>query len=144
MKPILLLMLIIVMVSAVHAQLPEQPYIGLFAGEDRTSSCVTGTGFYQVEMWIWCLSSDGGQMCAEFAIQYPSNVIWSTVTNNDPIISVMLGGLPDAVSVCYNECQYDWIWPFHQRLYVTDSEPSWVEIIAHPEAGQVQFANCSP
>lgn len=144
MKFILLFMLIILMVSAVQAQLPENPYIGLFIDQDRSSSCVNGTSPYFFEMWIWCLPNSDGQMCAEFAIQYPSNTVESTITKNDQLISVELGSLPDGISVCYNECQRDWNWPYHQTIYAFGSDPSWIEIIPHPDIGLVQFADCTP
>jgi hypothetical protein len=128
---------------SLYAQLPENPYIGLFADEGRSISCVTGAGFYPVEMWIWCLPSWNGQMCAEFSIQYPGNVIQTTVTRNESIISVELGSLVDGMSVCYKECLSDWNWNYHQTLFVTNSDPSWIEVIPHPDYGGVRFASCA-
>jgi hypothetical protein len=103
-------------------------------------------GFYPVEMWIWCLPDNQGQICAEFMIVYPPNVIQSTVTNNTDIISVTLGDLASGMSVCYVTCQWDWNWPFHQLLYVTDPTPSEVIITKHPDPTIMcpQFATCEP
>jgi hypothetical protein len=111
---------------------------------------VTGTGFYPVDMYIWCCPRvagewDDGVICAEFAISYPGNVIQSTITKNTGIISVDLGELPVGYSVCYVECQYDWHWIAYQRLYVTNAEPSWIEIVKHsdPNILDVQYAPCN-
>ncbi|UCF04556.1 MAG: Ig-like domain-containing protein [bacterium] len=123
----------------------EGGYIGLYVDEYHSNSCVEGEGFYPVVMWIWCLPSENGQICAEFAVSYPANVIQSTVTEN-PIVSVKLGTLETGMSVCYVSCQYDWNWPFRQMLYVADSDATTIEIIKHPDpaVSAVQFANCLP
>lgn len=132
-----------------HADAPIG-YIGLFADYEYSTWCVAGEGYYFFEMWVWCLPSYDGQICAEFAISYPSNVIQSTITRNTPLLAVTL---PDCimcegnmcmVGCCYVSCQWDWHWIFHQQLYVTDQTPSYCEIVAHPYAGTYQLANCLP
>ena len=116
--------------------------IGLFANDTHDNFCVAGTGMYQVEMWVWCFPSQNGQICAEFKVQYPTNVIVSDVTENMALNSVTLGDLASGVSVCYINCQYDWNWPFHQTLYVTSAETTRARIVAHPLVGIHQFASC--
>ena len=112
---------LLIATAALDVRGQEIGVINLFADDHHSCWCADGAApFYSVEMWVWCLPSERGQMCAEFAVSYPSNVIESTVTQNDAIISVRLGDLPNGVSVCYVVCQYDWNWPFHQTLYVTD------------------------
>ena len=144
MKKALLLMFAILLISgAVNAQLPPEGYIGLYADAGHTTQCVSGAGMYQVEMWIWCWPSVRGQICAEFRVLYPANLIQSTVTSNTDIISVTLGDLPAGMSVCYLACQTDWHWPFHQALWVTDATQTMIEIGSHPDAGVYQFANCN-
>jgi len=145
-KRLILLTLALLLVSSTAIAQPPVGYIGLFIDESHTTSCVTGVGFYPVEMWIWCLPSYAGQICAEFMIAYPPNVIQSTTTPNTAIISVTLGDLPSGMSVCYISCQWDWHWPFHQLLYVTDPTPTEVNIVKHPDPSIlcVQFANCEP
>jgi hypothetical protein len=118
--------------------------MGLFIDEARSSWCAEGVGFYPVEMWVWCLPGDEGQICAEFALAYPPNVIQSTVTKNVALISVDMGDLASGWSVCYIVCQYDWNWPAHQALWVTDPTETDVIIIAHPGVGTYQYANCAP
>ena len=132
--------------NSIFAQCGPPPigYIGLYADDSHSSCCVTGIGFYPVEMWIWFLPGVNGMICVEFAISYPENVIRSTVIQH-PSISVVLGDLETGISACYPDCQTDWIWQYHQLLYVTDSTPSWIEIIPHPEAyGYVNVAPCTP
>jgi hypothetical protein len=116
--------------------------IGLYASDTHDTYCVSGAGMYQVEMWVWCKPGTNGQMCAEFMVSYPSNVITSIVTNNEEINSVVLGDVASGVSVCYIDCQYEWNWPFHQTLYVTSAEKTVAKIVPHPQVGTYQFANC--
>lgn len=101
-------------------------------------------GIFPFEMWVWCLPSWNGMICSEFGICYPPNVIQSTVTWNDPIISVMFGDLPSGLSVCYTICQWDWTWICHQTCYLTDTSVGLIELCPHPDVGVYQFANCNP
>ncbi len=143
MKKILLLTVALLLVASVaNAQLPPQGYMGLFTDEARTAWCVTGVGFYPAKMWILCLPSYLGQMCAEFMICYPPNVIQSTVYENSAIISVTLGSLSGGMSVCYQECQWAWHWNFNQDLWVTTADMTHIYICPHPDTGEINFANC--
>ncbi|UCF06850.1 MAG: hypothetical protein JSV33_07455 [bacterium] len=151
MKKGLLLSLALLLVSGVaFAQLPPVGYIGLYtdtgAPPDPLSSCVTGTGFYPVEMYIWTLPSENGMICAEFMITYPASVIQSTVTTS-PDVSVTLGTLDTGMSACLLNCSWTWTWYFHQTIYVTDdATPMSCQIVKHPDLAIlcVQFANCDP
>lgn len=142
MKSIFLLALFIIVFP--HLICAQGDFIGLYANDEHSVSCVTGVGFYSVEMWIWCLPVQYEHLCAEFAIQYPSNVIASTVTGNTALISVTIGDLQTGISVCYVGCQSYWYWLFHQSLWVINDTPTWIEIITHPDPyiECVQFAPC--
>ncbi|UCF06936.1 MAG: hypothetical protein JSV33_07925 [bacterium] len=139
--------LIIVALLLVYGSAFAQPvgYIGLFVDDSHSFWCAEGSGFYSFEMWIWCLPSERGMICAEFMCVYPANVIQSTLTTN-PIVSVTLGTLDTGMSVCYFACEWDWNWPFHQTLWVTDATESVITIEKHPDPNIVciQFANCEP
>jgi hypothetical protein len=114
-------------------------YIGLFADDYHGSWCVTGEGFYLVEMWVWCLPSENGLICYEMGVDYPSNVIQSTATWNNNI-NPCVGCTK--YSLCFIWCETYWVWPWHQTLYVTDSEKSVIEITVHPDWGILSFYNC--
>ncbi len=123
------------------AQLPPTGYIGLYADENHSDmyvDCVPFTPFY---MWIWCLPGQNGQIAAEYAISYPANVIPGTVTANDHI-PVSLGNLEAGISYSYTVCQWDWHWDYKQLLYLTNTDQSEIEIVAHPDIGTYQFASC--
>lgn len=140
-KAILLTAALLLVAGAVNAQ-----YIGLYADAGHSTWCASGVGFYPVEMWIWCLPGSQGEICAEFMVEYPVNTIQSTVTWNEPIISVSLGDLGSGLSVCLVACEWTWNWPGHQLIYVTDPTPGYCEIVKHPDPAveAVQFANCEP
>ncbi len=125
----------------VNAQGPPVGYIGLFTDDMRSSWCAQGEGFYPVEMWIWCLPGALGMICYEMGLNFPSNVIESTATSNDAL-SPCVGCT--RWSLCFMMCQLDWVWIWHQTLWVTDSEPSIVEITGHPQSGMHRFYNCEP
>ena len=144
----ILLMLVITYINGVFAQAPDVTHIGLYNFDydwRPGSSCATSPTqdpFYPVDVYVYCLPDAEGLLCIEFSIEYPGNVIQSTVSQNDDIISVTLGDLPSGMSVCYTDCQYGWHWVFQQRLYATDLIPSWIEIREHPSTGYVGYANC--
>jgi hypothetical protein len=142
MKKALLLLFLSLLCSG-SAAASTGAYMGLYTDSEHMYWCVSGVGFYPVEMWIWCLPGDQGVFCNEFMISYPPNAIQSTVTRN-PIISVDLGDLGWGMSVCYTACQTDWFWNYHQLLWVTDPSQTQCTIVAHPDVGAVQIANCEP
>jgi hypothetical protein len=143
MKKVLLLAVALLLVASVaNAQLPPVGYIGLFTGEDHSAWCANGTGFYPVDVWILCLPSYLGQICAEFKLSNPPNVIPSTVTFNTPLISVSLGDLDPGISVCYVACQDNWHWIAHRLYYVSGPGLTYIEIVPSPGPGVYQFANC--
>lgn len=117
-------------------------WIGLFADDSHNSWCVAGEGFYPVEMWVWSYPSANGQMAAEYGIAYPANVIRSTITVNEAIVSNVFGDLPQGVTVWYSECQYGWTWNIHQLIYVTDATKTYCEIVPHADTGSYQLASC--
>ena len=144
MKRILLLSLASILLSgAAFAQGSPFGYIGLFNDVDHSVWC-TEVGCYMIEMWIWCLPSERGQIGADFMIRYPANVVQGTVMWNEPIISLAIGDLPTGLSLNFGTCQWDWLWICHQVIYVTDPMPSYVEVCAHPIAGPYRFVNCLP
>ena len=143
MKKALLLAFAVLLISgAANAQLPPEGYIGLYADGARLTQCASGVGMYPVEMWVWCWPSVRGAICAEFRIVYPGNLIQSTVTWNDDIISVALGDFPSGLSVCYIDCMMDWHWIGHQALYATSADQTVIEVGPHPDVAVYQFANC--
>jgi hypothetical protein len=142
-KALLVAVVLLLSASAANAVGPPTGYIGLFTGETHSAWCVNGAGFYPAEMWVMCLPSYLGQICAEFRVCYPANVIQSTVTWNTALISVSLGDLPSGLSVCFVGCQNAWLWICHQALWVTDPSLTYIYICPHPTVGVYQFANCT-
>jgi hypothetical protein len=147
MKKALLLAVALMLVATVAQAQPPTGYIGLFTDDTRTEWCATGVGFYPVEVWVMCLPSYLGQICCEFKLCYPANMVPSTATFNTPIISVTLGDLDTGISVCYVDCQWNWHWVVHRTYYVTDPTQTYLYICAKPPPegpGVYQFANCEP
>jgi hypothetical protein len=145
-KLIFLIVALHVVTGAAFAQ-PPMGYMGLFADESHSVWCATGAGFYSVTMWVWCLPSERGMICADFAISYPVNVIPSTVTYN-PELGIIIPDppYPDGLSLCFQGCRWDWVWLFHRDLWVTDQTQTYIEIVKYPDPGveHIQFANCEP
>lgn len=122
----------------------EVGYIGLFAGDSTSSSCVNAeSDLFPFEMWVWCRPSIKGLHCAQFKLLYPSNIIPGACTENDEIVAISSGSLASGISVCYSECQYEWHWSYRQTMYLTGYDSSEVVIVPHPEVGSIDFINCA-
>ncbi len=118
--------------------------IAIYADEARSVSDVFFPGsIHQFDIYIFCLPGEDGLMCAEFAVDYPGNVITTQATGN-PGLSVSLGDLESGMSTCFLDCRDDWVWTHVQTLFLTDGTPSRIEIVPHPASGEYQFTNCLP
>ncbi len=134
-KASVFLLVFLIVSPAVHSQLPPQGYVGLYSDQNHSCWCVNEMPMTPVEMWVWVLPGENGLLCAEFDVSFPSNVVTSTVTWN-PDLQVTLPPSP-----CFPECQSDWNWIYHQLIYVTSEEPSFIQIIASSD-DILQFTTC--
>ncbi len=144
MKRLLMVLLLFISFGTAHAQLPQTAYIGLFADEDHLSWCVNGQVFYGCEMWVWVLPSERGVMCVEFKVEYPDNVIQSTILQCWGDFTLDIEDPAMGYSACALECRLEWFCVFVQQLYVTSAEETRCEIVPHVGAGAYQVANCEP
>lgn len=145
MKPILIILAAVLCLCPggdVHAS--GYGRIAIFADADHSVSEVWQSGpMSQFDIYIFCLPGDNGMLCAEFSVEYPENVIASTVTDN-PGLSITFGDLDSGMSACFAACQHDWVWTHMQTLILTDATPATIEIEAHTGVGVYQFTNCEP
>jgi hypothetical protein len=139
----IIVLAIIVLPVIVYSQSNSNGYIGLFIDDAHSSWCVTFSGEFQaLEVWVWCLPGVNGVICANFDLHYPSNIIVSTSYINEDIFSPSLSNTECLPGYCYKECQYDWHWIYRTVFYITDYEPSYIEIIDHPVCGYYHLNNC--
>ena len=75
MKPLMLAILILSIPVVMNAQAPPAGRIGLYLDEARLQNEVTGGALTQFDVWVWCQPGENGQICAEFAIDYPTGVV---------------------------------------------------------------------
>jgi hypothetical protein len=136
------LLLVFVLLISTTPLSAQYGYIGIFGDAQHVYNAYCPVkGIHSIEMWIWCLPGQDGQMGAEFSVAYPPNAIQSTITYNE-IVSVYLGDLCSGFSVCYKHCQYDWHWICHQTIWVVDQVPSVLAVAPHPDVGAYQFISC--
>lgn len=138
--------LLCVLAPAGFAQAPIGE-IGLYADASHESYCVSGTGFYPVEMYVWARPTTPlGLMAVEFAIQYPANVAPGAITMSDSA-SVFLGNPQSGITIAFLDCQSDWLWVLHQTVYVMNQDPSWAVLVKDPTElyhPDVIGCDCSP
>ncbi|MGD1047208.1 MAG: FlgD immunoglobulin-like domain containing protein [Candidatus Krumholzibacteriaceae bacterium] len=139
-----LLLLVASLVALAPAVFADTPIgqIGLYADASHASCCVSGTAMYQVEMYVWAKPTTSiGLSAVEFAIQYPVNVIESTVTVSEDA-SVYLGNPRDGISMAFEECETDWFWALHQTVFVLNEDLSWAVVVRDPRVSDIIACTC--
>ena len=131
----------IVLATPMHAQLPQDAYVGLYADGDHSQWCVNGAAVYEFEMWIWILPSERGVLCVEHGVQFAPNIIEGAIVYNTSVVFAEPTG-PAEYSMWYKECQMDWHWTVRQSLVVSTDEPSFIEILSDPISGKCQVGTC--
>jgi hypothetical protein len=98
----------------------------------------------QFELWIWWLPSERGFYSTMFYLAYPSNVTPGTITPN-PIRKFLIGCNDGYAPMClmFMDCQFDWVWTHHQTCFLTDAQPSVIEI-GPPVVNGLEARNCEP
>jgi hypothetical protein len=122
----------------------QTSYMGVYLDESRTTRCATGTGVYQVEVWVYAYveGSDGIQSWG-FEMNFPPNVdMLSWVANPDAIDEICQPTCPPGESGSFNKCQFGWVWIRRGTFNVTTSDPGVIEIIPHPTSGQIALTGC--
>jgi hypothetical protein len=144
-KVILLVAAMALMAGAVNAG--PIAYIGLYTDANHAiCSQAIPAPYMGFTTWIWVLPSDNGMMCAEFKLVAPAWLL-SIGTTVNPAYSVALGAPYDAggVSICFGACQNAWTWLYQlSQLPTAAGVPGYIEIVARPDAGAYQVANCLP
>ncbi len=135
--------LLCVLAPAGFAQAPIGE-IGLYADANHESSCVSGTGFYPVEMYVWARPTPpNGLQALEFAIRYPGNVAPGVIAWNDNV-SIYVGNPQDGISIAYYDCESDWHWAMHQTVYVMNQDPTWAVLVHDQYNTQIVACSCDP
>lgn len=138
------LIVIVIGVGPALAQTSAYSFMGLYTDEARSSNVVSYAGaFTEATMYVYFAPSSRGLYGAEFSLVYPANVLPADVTTS-PLISIYLGDLSTGVSFAFLDCQTDWIWSHHQRLFLTSADPTFVKIAASSLSGEYQTASCEP
>jgi hypothetical protein len=142
-------LILLTIAAAAGAYVGPVGYIGLFTDQNQSAWCVNGIPPYSVEMWICCLPSEEGQYCAEFAVEYPANVVHDKITINTAVIP---DGMPPSITcddhycyiaALYTQCQWSWHWLCHETLWVLDQSPTYCRTLPHPGSGLFVFASCA-
>lgn len=120
-----------------------QAFIGIYADEARSLTRVDVPAPYMGwTTWIWVQPSDLGMICSEFMVTNPPWVL-NTGTVVNPAHSVALGDPFTGYSICFGTCNLDWTWLVQlSALPTAAGTPGFVNIVAHPDAGAFQVANC--
>ena len=145
-KALLIAAAIMFVASSLFAQVrPPVGYIGIYTDGTRTANSVCPALYGSFTAWICCLPSVNGLQAAEFAVLFPATVV-TTVTNQNPNITVALGTLAGGISVAFGEglCQTDWTWTHNLVMLSLAAVPTKIEIIKHPttQPPAYQFASC--
>lgn len=123
------------------------PYVGLFTDGYHSDCDVYLVGpFMPFEIWIWWYAGEDGLAATMHELVFPSNVLHVTETQSPECI-VALGcecSLSNPAYCCQRvSCATGWAWSHHISCYLTDANPSWIEIVPCPGQPLVA-ASCAP
>ena len=141
-KVLLLCAFLVATSSGAHA-LPSELSVGLYAdGARSVMSVYYGGPFTQFEIWVWWLPSERGLHSTMFYLAYPSNVTAQTITLN-PSAQFLFGCNDGYEPMCatFIDCQLDWVWTHQQTCFLTDAQPSVIEI-GPPVVNGLEARNC--
>ena len=136
--------LIIIFASQGLAQLYPQPIIGLYSDEGHSSSSVNNLeGSTLFDLWVWVSPGEHGIFCADYKLDIPNDMIPQSVEIN-PENGIYMGeayGSP-GFSICFYECQTDWIWTTKIQILLTDRIERYITLSDHEYTGEIIVANC--
>jgi hypothetical protein len=141
MKRILLVMVIVMLVStAVSAQLPPQGYFGLFFDASRTNWCYTGSGM--ITFYFFALPNVDGLKCVEVMAPPPAGFfIFGTVLHAD-VVQPVMGELATGLVACFGNCWYEWVQVLSATLMIPDENPAEIPIAAFPGSPYPKMLDC--
>ena len=144
-----LIAVLIVVTMLVPATVYAGPiaYIGLYNSGTITNpeNCFRYSELYEeYDVWVWVLPGDDAMICTQFSIDH-HDWVYVIGTTINPEHSVFLGNpiYPNGVSVCFSECQYEWVWLYHLEMLTKELEYGTIEIRERPSAGVYQIADCN-
>lgn len=150
MKKTILFLVTVLLISSNGRSLAQQfGQIGVYIDEDHSKNCYWGaTSLYtSIELWIWCLPGENGMVCADyklFSYSYGDFALIPLYEIANPAISYESGNLWNGTSVCFCECQYNWVWTHRHLILLYSSGPANVGIEKHPDYDNIQFTTCVP
>ena len=142
MKRILFVMVMVLLVStAVSAQLPPQGYIGLFVNDTHTNWCITGTGSYT--LYCFVIPNDDGMKCIEISTVLSSaNIAVFTPLYHPDVAQPVMGGVPGDLAACFGNCWYDWVQVFSATLFIMAPTPESVTLAPFTGSPYIKILDC--
>jgi hypothetical protein len=142
----LMLVLMLIVFTASTPANGQDSFMGVYLDENRTESCVTGEGVYQIGVWVYAkIDAKGGIKSWAFDLSLPPNLEMLTWGSNPNVIPVYCDpelGCPPGISGAFQECQSGWVWIRAGTFNVTSSDQGVFEIIPHPASGNISLSHC--
>ena len=120
--------------------------ISLYLDLERSGTSIKPGPYAVFDCYVWCLPSERGMMCAEYALELmPTSADFTCFAMeeipNQDIVSVSLGNTRDGISECFSECRYDWTW-IMKVSYMYISGGGLINVTNDPAVPSILFANC--
>ncbi len=120
--------------------------VGIYADADhRVCSMVIDNAPYSLTVWVFLQPGASGLQSGEMGISFPEWVQPEVVTNNPDFYGI---GCPvfhlNYWCFNFNDCRFDWVWPFRVRTSVTVGGMVGQIRIVSSAQGKIVAANCQP
>ncbi len=141
MKRILLVMVMVLLVSSiVSAQLPPQPYFGLFFDVNMTTWCYNGVGMTTI--YFFAIPNSDGLKCVELMTPLPPDFFIFGEAYHPDILSPVMGTLPSGLAACFGNCYFEWIQVLSATLMIPNLDPAEILIDAFPGSDYPKMLDC--
>ncbi|MCU0638775.1 MAG: Ig-like domain-containing protein [Candidatus Krumholzibacteria bacterium] len=123
-----------------------EAYITPYLDLHRTETYISPDIYTFFDCYVWCLPSERGAICGEFALENVNSTpdfscVAMEETPNPDLVSVILGNIREGMSVCFNNCVYDWAWMVKARYLYMSGRGS-IRVIPDPAVADILTANC--
>lgn len=142
MKRILLVTVMVLLVAtAVSAQLPPKGYVGFFADVGRSSWCITGMGSFT--LYFFALPPQGGMDCVEIrSVLSSGNIAVFNPVYHADVLEPVMGGVPGDLAACFGNCWYNWVQVFSATIFIMAATPETVSIAPFTGSPYPKILDC--
>ncbi len=141
---------VLVLSAAVDVHGSGNVYVGVYADDDHSEWCVDGEPSYEIDVWIWILTTEEGMNGFGYNLNIPETYSLIDKEYHPFMIPEIVDPheIPPSPHWSYRGALHmckglEWVWTYHLHLSIPDGTPGVIEVTSHPELGESVISDCS-